>query len=228
MALLPTDNSANRPQPTPAAASKPAESAPAKADAGTRATDNASANRVVDMFDYSRLRPSKLDLQIQKERDLGIGITLTKTPKTKEEALEAIDSILIGKPVNKDPDGPGDGQGTVTTDPDDVDDGSDTSELSVRHRKAEQQVKANEELEKKELEKLTPTQREQYYAVKAQLEKANDPVAVLALQKLLFEGKLPGEKDMVHGGTLLQNLATLASPTTELADGIDRGQLLSD
>lgn len=214
MALRPTD-AAPRLLPV----SKPS-APPAPATAPTQ-------HRALDMFDYSRLKPSKLDLKLKDALESGLDLDLATEPKTEEEALEAIDAILIGNPVNEDPDGAGNGQGTVNTDPADVNHANDTN-ASLRHLRAQQQVEANAALEEEALEALTPTQRAQYDAVKAQQEEANDPVAVLALQKLLFEGKLPGEEDLQNGGTLLQNLATLASPTTELADGVDRAALISD
>lgn len=144
-------------------------------------------------------------------------------PANTEDALQAIDELLIGAPVNEDPDGAGDGQGTVETDPDDVNASNPFDDARARA-----QVEANAELEAAELEKLSPEEREQYLAVKAELEAQDDPKSVLALQKLLFEGRLPGAEDLEGGGTLLDNLATLADPNTPLAEGIDRGELLAD
>lgn len=68
---------------------------------------------------------------------------------------------------------------------------------------------------------LPADQRKQYEAVAAGL----DPAARAALRRMLEEGKLPGAKDLLGGGTLLDNLATLA--TQPPGPGIDRKDVLS-
>ncbi len=174
-----------------------------------------------DVFDpvVRRLNFSAGDRQVELS-----GLLEVKTPKSKEEALAAIDQVLIGGEVGEDPDGVG-GQGTVGTDPEDVN--APTGGLDeVRAAKL---VEANAELEAAELEKLSPQERAQYQSVMSELEQQDDPKAQLALQKLLFEGKLPGAEDAQGGGTLLENLAGLANPCgVPLAEGVDRRELLAD
>ncbi len=53
-----------------------------------------------------------------------------------------------------------------------------------------------------------------------------DPLSKEALQTMLLDGRLPGDKAMVGGGTLLQNLAALSEQT--LAKGLVRESLVSD
>jgi hypothetical protein len=97
-----------------------------------------------------------------------------------------------------------------------------------RHEAAEAQLEANAKLEEEHLAKLSPEDRERYEAVKEACLTEGDPVAALSMQKLLFEGKLPGEEALVGGGTLLEQLATAADPNTPMVEGLDRGAFLCD
>lgn len=98
--------------------------------------------------------------------------------------------------------------------------GSDSPTPDAR---AARQVEKNRALEKHALEGLSPRDRERYQAVKEQLK--DDPQAQLALQLLLIEQKLPGSKNEA-GKDVLQALAVLANPKTQLAKGIHRQDLL--
>jgi hypothetical protein len=115
---------------------------------------------------------------------------------------------------------------TVVKDAIDANDASDTNKDSPRYKDAVGLVKANTVLETEALKKLSNKEKKQYAEIRKQLEA--DPVAQLALQTLLLEGKLPGPKEM--GGdrkdTTLSNLNRLA--TQELGEGIDRAKLLAD
>ncbi|MDY7225317.1 hypothetical protein [Hyalangium rubrum] len=84
-------------------------------------------------------------------------------------------------------------------------------------------VKANEKLEKEALSKLSEGERNQYKEVKDAIATYHDKGSEqLALQKLLFQGKLPGEKDLKGEGTTLDHLAR-AAKGDDLAKGVQRG-----
>lgn len=84
-------------------------------------------------------------------------------------------------------------------------------------------VKANEKLEKEALSKLSEGERQQYKEVKDAIATYHDKGSEqLALQKLLFQGKLPGERDLKGEGTTLDHLAR-AAKGDDLAKGVQRG-----
>ncbi len=84
-------------------------------------------------------------------------------------------------------------------------------------------VKANEKLEKEALSKLSEGERQQYKEVKDAIATYHDKGSEqLALQKLLFQGKLPGERDLKSEGTTLDHLAR-AAKGDDLAKGVQRG-----
>lgn len=91
--------------------------------------------------------------------------------------------------------------------------------------KAKQLIAANRPLVDARLETLPAAQRAQYAAV-AKMVGQIAPAATLALQSLLLAGKLPGATPNKDGQDLLSALNALTLPTTRLADGIDRPQLL--
>lgn len=91
-------------------------------------------------------------------------------------------------------------------------------------KKAGGQIEANKNLEEKALKKLTKTQRQQYDRLAAQTK--DDPLARLALQLLLLEGKLAGSKKSSGKKDLLAELDALTSQ--KLADGIKRSDLIGD
>ncbi|MDY7227373.1 hypothetical protein [Hyalangium rubrum] len=116
---------------------------------------------------------------------------------------------------------------TVTTDAADVESPSN-SKTGARGWQATEQLKANERLEQQRLASLFPQQRAQYTAVKeATLNRASNPVAALALQKLLFEGKLAGGKDLAGKGTVLDHLVSAAWGDT-LDGRVDRNTFVTD
>ncbi|AKJ06315.1 Hypothetical protein AA314_07941 [Archangium gephyra] len=155
------------------------------------------------------------------------------TQRTPEDALSEMDNLFLGPETH----GASDGGATVVRDAPNVNDRRDTREglggiglggKPSRKEAAEAQLEANAALEQEQLAKLSPEERARYEAVKQSCLDAGDPVAALSLQKLLFEGKLPGEEALVGGGTLLEQLATAADPNTPMVEGLDRGAFLCD
>ncbi len=159
--------------------------------------------------------------------------------RTTDDALSEIEDLLLGPETSR----PGDKGGTILRDAPNVNDPRDTQEGGIlgrldeklgggktqsRHDAAEAQLKANAALEAEHLAELSPEDRARYDAVKQACLDSGDPVAALALQKLLFEDKLPGAEALVGGGTLLEQLATAADPNTPMVEGLDRGAFLCD
>ena len=89
---------------------------------------------------------------------------------------------------------------------------------------ARKRLRETEADEKEALKKLTPQDREAYKAVASQVEA--DPATHMTLRNLLLDGRLPGDKDLAAGKSLLANLSELAKQP--LAEGIDRKALLAD
>lgn len=140
------------------------------------------------------------------------------------DALRDADEILRGPALDR----ASEGTAEVTRDAASVHDRRDTLEKDPRHQGALAQLEANAPLEAAALGRLSPTARAQYEAVKARCLEAKDPVAALALQKLVLSGRLPGDRDLAGGDTTLGHLSALADEATPLAEGIDRGQLVTD
>ncbi len=144
--------------------------------------------------------------------------------RTPADAVRDADLLLRGESVARDSEGSAD----VVRDAANVNDARDTIEQSTRHQAAVTQLEENKALEAAKLEQLSPADRQKYDAVKQRCLDANDPVAAVALQKMLFEGKLPGEKDLKGEGTTLDHLAALSDENTPLAEGVDRNALVTD
>jgi len=143
--------------------------------------------------------------------------------RTEKDAIHEATELLLGGELERDSNG-----ATVTRDAPHVNDADDTDPKDDRYLAAQAQVDANAELEAAALAELTKEERAQYDAVKQACIDADDPVAQLALQKMLFEGKLPGPTDLAGEGDTLDHLAALADPNTPLAQGVDRGALVTD
>jgi hypothetical protein len=161
--------------------------------------------------------------------------------RTTEDALSEMDTLLVGPATSREENG-----ATVVHDAPNVNDPRDTGTGGLsgidlggflgkakgtgvsRKEAAEAQLEANTALEEEHLAKMSPEDRARYESVKEACLKEGDPVAALSLQKLLFEGKLPGEEALVGGGTLLEQLATAADPNTPMVVGLDRGAFLCD
>lgn len=143
--------------------------------------------------------------------------------RTEADAIKEADKLLLGGATNRQENG-----ADITRDAPNVNDSQDTTDTSARHKAAEAQLEANKALEEQHLAKMSTEDRAKYESVKQTCLDKNDPVAALALQKMLFEGKLTGGEDKKGEGTALDHLAKLADPKTELAEGIDRGQLVTD
>ncbi|WNG28784.1 hypothetical protein F0U62_35890 [Cystobacter fuscus] len=139
-----------------------------------------------------------------------------KEPKNKEEALLRADEVLNPRSGEK-----RDDDWTV------LNDGTDGKATGKKEEGiASAQVKANEKLEKEELAKLSEGDRKKYKEVKDAIGEYHDKGSEqLALQKMLFQGKLPGEKDLKGEGTTLDHLADAASGK-DLAKGINRGDFV--
>lgn len=145
--------------------------------------------------------------------------------RTPEQALADADTLLRGERVDR----PSSANGaTIEYDPADSNDLADTDPASVRHQTAKTQVQGNAALERQQLAAVSPEDRARYEQVRSALRAGNDPVAEVALQKMLFQGKIPGEKDLTGEGTTLEHLARLSDPKTPLVDGVDRNQLVAD
>ncbi|MFY0522809.1 hypothetical protein ACN28I_06310 [Archangium gephyra] len=161
--------------------------------------------------------------------------------RSTRDALSEMDTLFLGPETH----GSSDGGATVVRDAPNVNDRRDTggplggidlggilgkgkTPTPSRKEAAEAQLEANAALEQEQLAKMSPEDRARYEAVQQSCLDAGDPVAALSLQKLLFEGKLPGEEALVGGGTLLEQLATAADPNTPMAEGLDRGAFLCD
>lgn len=146
-------------------------------------------------------------------------------PLTREGALREMEPVLRGwQEATVDP-----GLGTtILYDAPDVNSEVDTQTTSLTHTAAQRQVEANASLEEEALGAMSEEDRAAYQTVKEGCLAQNDPVAALALQRLLFTGALPGDADLVGEGSLLQHLTGLADGSTPLADGVDRLQLLTD
>jgi hypothetical protein len=143
-------------------------------------------------------------------------------PRGVSTAIFEAKKLLRGDATDK----KGDQGSTVVLDSENANSADDVNQNSKRFQDATGLVKANTLLETEALKKLSAAEQNQYKTVRAQLNA--DPVAQLALQTMLLEGKLPGAKEL--GGdkkdTTLSNLNVLA--TQELAPGIDRAQLVAD
>lgn len=144
--------------------------------------------------------------------------------RTPADAVRDADLLLRGESIARDSEGSAD----VVRDAANVNDSRDTLETSTRHQAAVTQLEENKALEAAQLERLSPADRQKYDAVKQRCLDANDPVAAVALQKMLFEGKLPGDEDLKGEGTTLDHLAALSDENTPLAEGIDRNALVTD
>lgn len=140
--------------------------------------------------------------------------------RSVKDALADAGTLLTGPKLNeKTPQG-----STVVAFPEAPNSEGD-ARTSARGKAAAAQVLANGALEKQSLGKLDPEQRQQYADVKAKL--GDDPVAQLALQKVLFEGKLTGSRDLLRGeDDVLSGLAKMS--TEPLDKGIDARRLVSD
>lgn len=104
------------------------------------------------------------------------------------------------------------------------DDPSDVNHASPQeNRSASEALKANAPAEKAALAHLSPKDRASYEAI-AKTVQAHPPAA-RALQAMLIDGRLPGDKDMQGKVTLLGQLHALA--TNPLASGVDRGELVN-
>jgi hypothetical protein len=88
----------------------------------------------------------------------------------------------------------------------------------------EARISARSKPEAEALTTLTAVDQIRYLKLQSLIQA--DPLSKEALQTMLLDGRLPGDKALAGGGTLLQNLAALSEQT--LAKGIERDSLVSD
>ena len=131
------------------------------------------------------------------------------------EASQSAEEILNGQRYHDDLNGV-----DATLDANDVNDPGDTSQFAPRHRAAAKAVTQNYALEQTTLKRLSAEDQNAYRAVSAKLKEGNDPVARLALQKLLFDGKFSGD--------LSSQLGSVAFGSAPLAPSVDRSGFLAD
>lgn len=89
---------------------------------------------------------------------------------------------------------------------------------------AQDEIRANHELEEAALHKLSKSEQAQYQAIAKGM--GDDPKARLALQILLLEGTLTKGPKAKDGDTLLKSLHELA--TKPVAKGVNRQELVAD
>ncbi|HEX8697701.1 MAG TPA: hypothetical protein VF815_02585 [Myxococcaceae bacterium] len=145
--------------------------------------------------------------------------------RTTSKALEEMDTLLAGAPTSYS----SEGGAEVIRDGVSADAAEDQMPEQERYQTAKTQVEANAPLEQRKLESMTPAQRDAYQQVKQELmtiQPAGDPVAALALQKLLLTGKLTEGTSLRDGMTVLDGLSRLAS--SPVMEGFDRQQLLAN
>ncbi len=147
-------------------------------------------------------------------------------PTGKDEAVRRARELLEG-PAQRTAQSDG---SVVVADAPHVNDRRDVT--GPRADDALRQVGDNAALEAEALSSLAPKDRARYLTVqRALLAEAEgrpngDPVAALALQTMLLEGALPGARALGGTDTLLSGLEKVTRQ--ELAEGIDRQQLLAD
>ncbi|OJH41070.1 hypothetical protein [Cystobacter ferrugineus] len=135
-------------------------------------------------------------------------------PKTKEEALRRADEVLNPRGFTQRGD-----DWVVQHDGEDP-----TSIDNTESHVAASHVKDNLKLEREELKKLSESDRKKYLEVRRSInEDPQRSTGLLALQKMLFQGKLPGGKDFKGEGTTLDHLADAASGKN-LAEGVSRSE----
>ncbi|GMU59894.1 MAG: hypothetical protein AMXMBFR34_16570 [Myxococcaceae bacterium] len=148
-----------------------------------------------------------------------------RTPPTKDQAIARARELLEGKALSRE-----DGTSLVVEDAPYVNDKRDFK--GPRADAALTQLGDNTQLEAEALSKLSAKDKARYLAVKESLlapsdeRPQGDPVAALALQTMLLEGRLPGDKALGGKDTLLGSLANVTKQ--ELAEGVDRQLLLGD
>ena len=171
-------------------------------------------------------RPTAPKSIFETPKPKGPSLEGQRPPVTREDALKRARELIEG-PVKSDKQADG---SIVVEDPAYVNDQADLA--GKRADEAARQVADNVALEGAALDKLSAKDRARYLAVKKTLQAPSegkpqgDPVATLALQTMLLEGKLPGDKALGGKDSLLTGLSKLNQQ--ELAPGIDRQQLLSE
>jgi hypothetical protein len=145
-----------------------------------------------------------------------------RAPRTPEEAVRDAERVLeMGMRGESALNG-----GEVTSNPGEVNDPGTGIYGRMREAKAQLVLQQNAALEEEALQGLTPEQQAQYKALRQFLKDAEDPLALLSLQKMLLNGELPGARALGGTDDVLSGLHGLISQP--LADGVDRSQLLTD
>lgn len=144
------------------------------------------------------------------------------TSPQAQQALSKMDALL-----NEATDGKRGNGAAITHNAADVEKSSNTNPKSERYKAAQAQVQANAQLESQSLSRLSSGEQQRYASVKNALTQANNPVAALALQKLLVGGRLDSGLDFANQGSVLQHLQAIAQGQ-DLDPRVDKTTLLTD
>lgn len=187
----------------PTAATAPAPAAETPKASAPKAEDKALGHSGVSTFEAQKPKAAA-PAKAPAEKEL---------PPAYKDAVARADEFLNPKSTEK----RGDGWVVVNN----ARDGKATGKKE--EAQASKIVKGNEKLETEALSKLSQGERTQYKEVKDAIATYHDKGSEqLALQKLLFQGKLPGAKDLKGEGTTLDHLAR-AARGDDLAKGVQRG-----
>ncbi len=143
--------------------------------------------------------------------------------KVREQAVSTMDELLNAQAHRKQ----GYNGAVVVQDAANVERSENTNPKSARYKAAQAQVKQHEALEQRQLARLSPQERARYATVRQELGATNNPVATLALQKLLVSGRLEKGADFLDQGSVLQHLSDIARGH-DLDRRVDRRTLLTD
>ncbi|MBM7113142.1 hypothetical protein [Archangium primigenium] len=143
--------------------------------------------------------------------------------KVRAQAVSQMDALLNEQANRKQ----GYNGAVVVQDAFNVERSTNTNPKSSRYKAAQAQVKSHEALEQQQLARLSPQERARYATVRQELAAANNPVATLALQKLLVSGRLEKGSDFLNEGSVLQHLSDIAQGN-DIERRVDRQTLLTD
>ncbi len=141
----------------------------------------------------------------------------------RAQAVSAMDALLNPQTERKQ----GYNGAVVVQDAAPVQKSDNSNPKSSRYKTAQAQVKSHEALEQQQLAWLSPQERARYETVRRDLVAANNPVATLALQKLLVSGRLEKGSDFLNEGSVLQHLSDIAQGH-DIDARVDRRTLLTE
>ncbi len=175
-----------------------------------RRTGQALADFKADQFDLGKGRT--LNVETQRALALARG---GRDVGAAQASLEA-EAMLLGDVAGRDDAADTD----ITRDGANVNDFDDTNPGSDRRTAAAKLLARNSALERRTLAALSPADQAAYRATRSRLSAADDAVAALALQKLLFDGKF--------SGPLGAQLGAVASGAAPLSPNLDGRVFLAD